>query len=189
MRKKEEAFSLIEAAIFLGIIGLVIGGIWVAASSVSDYMKANQLKTQILQIYQKGTPLFRGSTAYADDVTSVFSTGGLAPAEMIKGNALGDPWGKDVKIYAFTTTSQQRIGIQFSGHSEEECAYIINRVMSKLPLTRCGGQSTYVVFPESENSVFGGSRTIISIASSRIGVTANCAASNGIFGLDIPMCQ
>jgi type II secretory pathway pseudopilin PulG len=32
----KKAFSLIEAAIVLGIIGLVIGGIWIAAASVQE---------------------------------------------------------------------------------------------------------------------------------------------------------
>lgn len=34
-------FSLIEAAIVLGVVGLVIGGIWIGASAVRDNMRAN----------------------------------------------------------------------------------------------------------------------------------------------------
>jgi type II secretory pathway pseudopilin PulG len=36
-------FNLIEAAIVLGVIGLVIGGIWIAASSVQDRMAEAKL--------------------------------------------------------------------------------------------------------------------------------------------------
>lgn len=35
-------FSLIEAAIVLGVVGLVIGGIWVAATAVQQKMALNQ---------------------------------------------------------------------------------------------------------------------------------------------------
>ncbi len=36
-------FSLIEAAIVLGVIGFVIGGIWVAAGAVMDRFKMSAL--------------------------------------------------------------------------------------------------------------------------------------------------
>lgn len=36
------AFSLIEAAIVLALVGVVLGGIWVAASSISKQQKINQ---------------------------------------------------------------------------------------------------------------------------------------------------
>lgn len=45
MAKRQRAFSLIEAAIVLAIIGLVIGGIWVAASSVRDKMYVTKFVT------------------------------------------------------------------------------------------------------------------------------------------------
>lgn len=36
------AFSLIEASIVLGVVGLIIGGIWVAAAAVNENMKWRQ---------------------------------------------------------------------------------------------------------------------------------------------------
>lgn len=43
-------FNLVEAAIVLGVIGLVIGGIWTAASAVQRNMKLNELVTLISTI-------------------------------------------------------------------------------------------------------------------------------------------
>src|SRR6185369_4823894 len=40
--RKKTGFSLIEAAIVLAIVGLVIGGIWVAASAVATKMKISR---------------------------------------------------------------------------------------------------------------------------------------------------
>jgi len=38
---RQSGFNLIEAAIVLGVVGLVIGGIWIAAASVSMKMNTN----------------------------------------------------------------------------------------------------------------------------------------------------
>ena len=40
---QQKAFSLIETAIVLAIVGLVIGGIWVGAAIVSDSIKKQQV--------------------------------------------------------------------------------------------------------------------------------------------------
>lgn len=44
---RRHGFSLIEAAIVLGIVGLVIGGIWVAATSVREKNKAAEVSKDI----------------------------------------------------------------------------------------------------------------------------------------------
>jgi len=46
--KNIRAFSLIEAAIVLGVIGLVIGGLWAAASTVRFKMQVNEITTGIM---------------------------------------------------------------------------------------------------------------------------------------------
>jgi len=46
-------FSLIEAAIVLGVVGLVIGGIWAAASSISRNMRKNEALSGIMQIMNR----------------------------------------------------------------------------------------------------------------------------------------
>ncbi len=38
-----KGFSLIEVAVILGVVGLVVGGIWVAAAEVRDQMRQRQL--------------------------------------------------------------------------------------------------------------------------------------------------
>lgn len=41
-RRSSKGFNLIEAAIVLGVVGLVIGGIWVAAAGVRENMKVTE---------------------------------------------------------------------------------------------------------------------------------------------------
>ena len=50
--KNIRAFSLIEAAIVLGVIGLVIGGLWAAASTVRFKMQVNEITKAVVSTYQ-----------------------------------------------------------------------------------------------------------------------------------------
>jgi len=59
--KSLQAFSLIEAAIVLAIVGLVIGGIWAAASMVSTSRRSEELKTVMHQLMEEIRPYYDGA--------------------------------------------------------------------------------------------------------------------------------
>lgn len=72
-----KGFNLVEAAIVLGVVGLVIGGIWVAASSVSHTMKVNTLYKGIVStvintrtLFGRNMTLPNGSAAVSDEMWS-----------------------------------------------------------------------------------------------------------------------
>ena len=46
---KRRGFSLIEAAIVLGVVGIVIGGIWYAANTVQSSMRVSDLTKSVIQ--------------------------------------------------------------------------------------------------------------------------------------------
>jgi len=50
--KLSRAFSLIEVAIVLALVGLVIGGLWTVAAAVSRHQKINQLLEDVLIVSQ-----------------------------------------------------------------------------------------------------------------------------------------
>lgn len=95
-------FSLIEAAIVLGVVGLIIGGIWVAASAVNEKLRATEVGKALVLVAQAAGNIF----SYADvvtitagievNVTSVFLKAGIIPADWIKGSSVVDPWGHSV---------------------------------------------------------------------------------------------
>ena len=100
---KSHGFNLVEAAIVLGVVGLVIGGIWVAASSVKENNNRQRALTQILQVAENTRNLFRNNppsqyayffTCCANSVpNAAWST--VFPADMLS-SAISvpfDPWG------------------------------------------------------------------------------------------------
>jgi len=53
LHRPKAAFSLIEAAIVLGLVGLVIGGIWAASTAVSANHRQSKILTSLLDISQR----------------------------------------------------------------------------------------------------------------------------------------
>lgn len=54
-------FSLIEAAIVLGIVGLVIGGLWIATASVREAERTDRAISLALQLYENTTRLLHNN--------------------------------------------------------------------------------------------------------------------------------
>ena len=57
LRPTRKAFSLIEAAIVLGIVGLVIGGIWIAAAELNFRHRQHVFNNGLLHIYTQAQNL------------------------------------------------------------------------------------------------------------------------------------
>lgn len=96
MRRK--GFSLIEAAIVLGVVGLIIGSIWIAAASVRENMLANQITSGYLHIVsemQSRVPISLATGRNCSNNGRIlqdeysYSSGvlmGLFPADWVKSN-------------------------------------------------------------------------------------------------------
>lgn len=49
-RQQQKGFNLIESAIVLGVIGLVIGGIWIAAADIARTTRRNEIRATFLEM-------------------------------------------------------------------------------------------------------------------------------------------
>ena len=79
-------FSLIEAAIVLGIIGLVLGGIWIATSSITQARKINDMASAYLQIASNTRRLIPISNYPTTATTSTYITNTLSKAGVLPGD-------------------------------------------------------------------------------------------------------
>lgn len=86
-RTYNQGFSLIESMIILGIIALIIGGIWVAATAITSKLRINQAINEVFGIVQ-GTRNFFQITDYPSSlayihVTDVLKNAGVLPSSFI----------------------------------------------------------------------------------------------------------
>ncbi len=107
---RHKGFSLIEAAIVLGVVGLIIGGIWVVAASIRENMLANQISTGLLSTIAEtqaripisltsGRSCSGASRILQDSYTiSTAARMGLFPSDWIKGDRVNFPLGQPVGL-------------------------------------------------------------------------------------------
>lgn len=97
---QRRGFNLVEAAIVLGIVGLVIGGIWVAAANVQENLRISRAQQDVLSIISNLRSLFStapvvwgGPDPYDSRVNTALNSS-VFPADSIQGTQVLNPWGK-----------------------------------------------------------------------------------------------
>ena len=94
---KRKGFSLIEAAIVLGVVGIVIGAIWVAASAVMENIKVNKTVEGIFTISRNVQSLVSDADAisigdskkYPYELLTKFS-----PKDWVRTSTIESPYGR-----------------------------------------------------------------------------------------------
>ncbi len=95
-------FSLIEAAIVLGVVGLVIGGIWVSAAHFYEEYKVNKTVdgafTTASNIINLISVRDASSIADGSDLTSFLLSAGAFPEDWVNGSVVKNPFGGRVAV-------------------------------------------------------------------------------------------
>ncbi len=129
---KQAGFNLIEAAIVLGIVGLIVGGIWAAAASAYENMRQQAASKNLLSLAQNVRGFYAQNPADSidTDVENLFSLG-LLPADMVVGTAgahtLRHQWGGAVTLSDTSASGLASFSITFTKMNSEACRNFIMR--------------------------------------------------------------
>lgn len=136
-----KGFNLIEAAIVLGIVGLVVGGIWVAATSVYANLRSKSATDQLLKVAQSVRALYATSSvtgaANGTDLTSAMAQANVLPTDVLTtapnaataANTV-NPWGGNVAVYSAPNnngTAQGGFAITFTRIPAAACTDFVMR--------------------------------------------------------------
>ncbi len=130
-RQSKKGFTLTEIAIVLGIMGLVLGAIWVAASGVYNNLRVNNATTAVMQIAQGVRALYATSatTGYTSvtNMTSSLITAHAVPNNLVNGTVLAGPFpGGATAIYA--TSDGNGFVVSMSNVSQANCIALLAAV-------------------------------------------------------------
>jgi type II secretory pathway pseudopilin PulG len=130
-------FSLVETAIVMGIVGLIVGGIWAWAALPNSQVLANQATDELYAIVNNGRGYYSGRAlpstpcASLSTLTSVPASTGIFPSGMgvtaTSGTAAPkDPWGNTVSAYACVSAAGPTVlAVRFSNLSRKLCIDMI----------------------------------------------------------------
>lgn len=131
---QKKGFTLTEVAIVLGIVGLILGSIWVAAAAVYKNMRVSTTSNQILQIAQSIRAMHATSLVIDTNVTTkALAQAGAIPKDMLD-NATDPTVARDVWGYNITINASQSAGtngdsftIQLPGIPRDACVDLLVR--------------------------------------------------------------
>lgn len=134
----QKGFNLIEAAIVLGIVGLVVGGIWVAATSVYANLRSKTASDQLVKITQSVRSLYATSasmgTLAAVDVTALMAQANILPGDTMTTTAAAttsantaNPWNGQVGIVATAAANATAFAVVFSNVPPAACVDFVMR--------------------------------------------------------------
>lgn len=128
--KARRGFTLTEAAIVLGIMGLILGAIWVAAAAVYKNLRVKTVSDQLLQIAQNVRSMHASQNTVDTSATlATWVRSGIFPKDLVNGTSTIDVWGGQVQVEAASVNGTNGDGfvISFGAVPQDACIDFIAR--------------------------------------------------------------
>jgi len=128
LEHRNKGFTLTEIAIVLGIMGLILGAIWVAAASVYNNQRVNQANTGIMQILQGVRTLYAQQATITDgDLTQTLIGAGIIPTNLLVGTtAMKAPWGG--AMFVGGSSDNNGVAIELGSMTTAVCVGLISTI-------------------------------------------------------------
>lgn len=132
--RKKRGFNLIEAAIVLGVVGLVIGGVWVAAAEVMDQMRQRQLVRGLdyyIRYVSENYPLSMASAIGNKDIDSILGASIPLPDGWKNVSGPIDPYGHALYIQ-IRADGRMYFGFPYQTLTGGACRAVMDYVFSSV---------------------------------------------------------
>jgi len=144
-------FSLIEAAIVLGVIGLVIGGIWIGAEAVNRNLKMNNTVNGLISGVQDLRRLYKDVTAtdliaangHGYVVAAVLES---SPGYSTRPGLTFDPFGNGLDVQIRTTADGDAINVSYYDVSPDFCMQMVPRLSGQ----NMADELYFIIMPNSD---------------------------------------
>jgi hypothetical protein len=129
----DAGFNLIEAAIVLGIVGLIVGGIWAAAGSAYENMRQQNASKSLLSLVQgvRGAYANAPQGAVDVDVESLASMG-VIPSDMLTQSGsnvtITHQWSGTVTTADASAVGQPAFNLTYNNIKSDSCNNLATRV-------------------------------------------------------------
>ena len=161
-KPKKKAFSLVEAAIVLGVVGLIIGGIWVAAAQVTLYLQTSRAVSGIMSIKDNMQRLIsrRDACTLGDNYfpsASDLVGMGIVPNDWAQGSNIIHPYGGALTVKNMCT-SGARFDLIISGLKKAQCFRLLRAIPQGLSTSWdtgiSNGELVYINAPSFATTTF-----------------------------------
>ncbi len=160
-QSRRRGFSLVESAIVLAVVGLVLGGIWVASAAIYERYRVNKTVEGVLTAAKNIQKLISVRDATQKAINDGVSCGGggsaldsflipanIFPKDWFNGSSIKQPFGGGVSSRNYCTY----FSLQLWNLNPSQCIDVLVNLSSKMYMTnktgdKTGGQEIQVNYP------------------------------------------
>lgn len=115
----------------LGVVGLIIGGIWVAAAAIAEKQRRSRMDTALVMMVDGARALFNSAPlmGVSQDVAPALIAAGVVPQDMIANSVPVSPFGSFQMQFLVRSQgyNQNVLTIDFPVYSRADCMYYATR--------------------------------------------------------------
>lgn len=152
-RRARRGFNLIEAAIVLGVVGLVLGGIWIAAVAMYENYKVSKTEMDVLSIVMKCQEKLAGFSFGSSDLiwSEAAHNMKIFPEDWTFQQSLFSDWGGFHTPYGGTSFISKfpKSELSLRGVSESVCVRLLRKLTTAFARDKNLGFVDLLVLGES----------------------------------------
>lgn len=149
-RNRRRGFNLIESAIVLGVVGFVLGGIWIVSAKFYEDYRVNKTASDLQLIVKniQGLISMRDAETIGGggiELTPTILVSGVLPTNWTDGNIIRSPFGYRVRVfnYAPPINPDQRFLISLYGVPTSFCVNLVVKISSAAAMAGSRGSGAY----------------------------------------------